>query len=74
VSIRPEDIVLRTGPAENALCGTVEAVNYLGNFIEYIVRAAEYDWRVQCDPHGGFAVGDQVSLVLPPERCLCLPA
>jgi ABC-type Fe3+/spermidine/putrescine transport system ATPase subunit len=73
VSIRPEDIALQRGPAENALCGTVETVNYLGNFVEYLVRAAGHEWRVQSDPHQSFAPGDEVSLVLPPERCLCLP-
>ena len=76
ISIRPEDIELTSGPAgaPNALCGAVEMVNYLGNFVEYVVRAGDHEWRVQTDPHGTFAVGDQVSLLLPPDRCLCLPA
>jgi ABC-type Fe3+/spermidine/putrescine transport system ATPase subunit len=76
ISIRPEDIELTSGPAEapNGLCGAVEMVNYLGNFVEYVVRAGDHEWRVQTDPHGTFAVGDQVSLLLPPDRCLCLPA
>jgi iron(III) transport system ATP-binding protein len=72
VSIRPEDIVLRPSNPDG-LCGRIETVNYLGNFIEYVVQAAEQEWRVQTDPHATFQVGDTVGLEFSAERCLCLP-
>jgi iron(III) transport system ATP-binding protein len=84
LSIRPEDIRLRGGSldlqgdalsvnVDSNLCGTVETVNYLGNFVEYVVQAAGQEWRVQAHPQDTFQVGDTVSLELPAERCLCLP-
>jgi iron(III) transport system ATP-binding protein len=72
LSIRPEDIRLSRPAGGNGLCGTVEAMNYLGNFVEYVVQAAGHEWRVQADPHATFRVGDQVGLEFSPERCLCL--
>ena len=77
LSIRPEDIVLhRTPPSDrpNLLPGAVETVGYLGNFVEYEVRANARLWRVQGHPNDRFAVGDPVTLELPPRSCLCLSA
>jgi ABC-type Fe3+/spermidine/putrescine transport system ATPase subunit len=74
LSIRPEDIRLRAGLHGEELCGTVETVNYLGNFIEYVVQAAGQEWRVQAHPQDMFQVGDTVSLAVAPERCLALPS
>jgi ABC-type Fe3+/spermidine/putrescine transport system ATPase subunit len=77
LSIRPEDIRLRGGGLDlqggDGLCGTVETVNYLGNFVEYVVQAAGQEWRVQAHPQDTFQVGDTVSLEFSPERCLALP-
>jgi ABC-type Fe3+/spermidine/putrescine transport system ATPase subunit len=76
LSIRPEDIVLRSpGPADgpNTLAGRVTVISYLGNLVEYVVWAAGREWRVQAHPHQLFDVGAEVSLELPPAACLCLP-
>ena len=72
LSIRPEDIRLRPA-AGGTLCGTIEAANYLGNFVEYVVQVAGQEWRVQAHPQDIFQVGDTVSVDVAPERCLCLP-
>jgi iron(III) transport system ATP-binding protein len=73
LSIRPEDIRLRASTGGEGLGGAVETVNYLGNFVEYVVQAAGQEWRVQAHPQDIFQVGDTVSLEFAPERCLCLP-
>jgi iron(III) transport system ATP-binding protein len=73
LSVRPEDIRLRSGEHADGLCGRVETVNYLGNFVEYVVQAAGQEWRVQTHPQDTFQVGDTVSLEFSPERCLALP-
>jgi iron(III) transport system ATP-binding protein len=74
LSVRPEDVRLRGGAQPEGLYGTVETVNYLGNFIEYVVQATGHEWRVQAHPQDVFEVGATVSLEFAPERCLALPA
>jgi ABC-type Fe3+/spermidine/putrescine transport system ATPase subunit len=73
LSVRPEDIRLHAGASGDGVCGRVETVNYLGNFVEYVVQATGQEWRVQAHPQDIFQVGDTVSLEFSPERCLCLP-
>ena len=73
LSIRPEDIHLQGGARGDGLCGRVETVNYLGNFVEYVVQATGLEWRVQAHPQDIFQVGDTVSLEFSPDRCLALP-
>jgi ABC-type Fe3+/spermidine/putrescine transport system ATPase subunit len=76
VSVRPEHVVLHsTRPldAPNVLAGRVEVLNYLGNLVDYVVRAHGREWRVQAHPQQVFETGSEVFLELPPEVCLCLP-
>jgi iron(III) transport system ATP-binding protein len=78
LSVRPEDLVVHAArPRDavvNVLEGRVTLISYLGNFVEYVVRAAGRDWRVQAHPHELLEMGAEVFLELPPDRCLCLPA
>jgi ABC-type Fe3+/spermidine/putrescine transport system ATPase subunit len=77
LSVRPEDLVLHSArPRDsmlNVLEGRVTLISYLGNFVEYVVRAAGRDWRVQAHPHELLEMGAEVFLEIPPGRCLCLP-
>jgi TOBE domain len=57
----------------NVLQGTLAELSYLGNMVEYLVRADGREWRVQAHPHDLATVGADVWLELPPACCLCLP-
>jgi iron(III) transport system ATP-binding protein len=77
LSIRPEDVVLHCVPpaqVANVLSGRITFTSYLGNLVEYVVRSAGREWRVQAHPHDLFEVGADVFVELPPASCLCLPA
>jgi len=75
VLVRPEDTVL-AAPGDGAaggFAGKVENRIYLGEVIDYLVRVGNEELRVRTRPEDDFAIGDEVRVVLPEERCFGLP-
>jgi iron(III) transport system ATP-binding protein len=79
VSIRPHEIELvlagRSAPAgANTVVGAVERTSYLGDAVDYHVKANGSDvvLRVTTPPPARFAAGDTVTLAIAPEACVPL--
>lgn len=73
VAIRPEHLRLATEPpADGAASGRVAFVRNLGSLVETFVRVGEQELIVVGAPP--LAVGTDVWLELPPERCVVLSA
>jgi len=73
LAVRPEHIeigIAAPGEAVNVIAGVVERENFSGRLIEYVVRVAGTTVRAQCTSATRWNVGAQVTLRLPPERCV----
>ena len=76
LSIRPEDVQVGppgSGGGENRIEGTVTNAMFMGNYVDYHVEAGDVRFRIQASPRAPFRPGDQVSLTLPPDACVCIP-
>ena len=75
VYTRPEDVEIHPfgGFAGNYVAGTIEQVAYLGDHLEYHIKAAGSSWIVQASKKQRFQVGDSVQLVLDPSRLNARP-
>ena len=75
--VRPEAIRASRGPGEasqNRLAGTVRAIAFLGNLVDYRVElAAGTMLRVQGDPHAALGVGERVHLAFDPAATWSVP-
>ena len=74
VAIRPENVRLGAADGENAFPGQVSAVHYQG--VQTIYDVTTIDARIEVVEVGTsarYAVGDHVSVNLPPELCLAYP-
>ena len=70
--VRPEDITLLDGPAEqreNVLSGIVDAVVFMGDALECQLSVGAQRLRTKLHPASGLRQGQSVMLQLPPERC-----
>jgi len=73
LAVRPEHIELGSAsPSEatNVIAGVVEREIFSGRLVEYVVRVADTAVRTQCTSATRWDVGAQVTLRLPPERCV----
>ncbi len=76
IAVRPENVALTVGangPSGNAAAGEVDALVYLGNMLDCVVRIGDERIRVQLHPSQALARGDKVTLSFPTEHCLVLP-
>jgi len=74
--VRPQAIRLH-GPGiggQNCFAGTVEQVSFLGDIVEGEVRVGAGLVKVVIDPYRQLAPGQDVTVELPPERCVLVPA
>jgi len=78
LAVRPEVIRASRHPADtdwNRLEGTVRAVAFLGNLVDYRVEVGPGALlRVQGDPHAPLAVGETVHLAFDPATTWSVPA
>jgi iron(III) transport system ATP-binding protein len=77
IAVRPENVALALGAdgaPDNAAAGEVDALVYLGNMLDCVVRVGEERIRVQLHPSHSLARGDKVTLTFPAEHCLVLPS
>jgi hypothetical protein len=54
--------------------GEVEAVVFLGNMLDCVVKVADQQIRVHLHPSQAPKRGEPVTLRLPEEHCLVMPA
>ncbi len=77
LTVRPEAIRATLEPDEprhNRLAGTVRAVAFLGNFVDYRIEVTPGTvLRVQGDPHAPFRVGERVHLAFDPASTWSVP-
>ncbi len=80
LSIRPEDIVLNSGPPSepgdmNLIDGTVTSASFLGNIIHYEVAAKRSGdvFRVEGAPSRPFETGSEVTMSFRPEDTIAVP-
>jgi len=71
---RPEDAAMRTSPAEGAIEGSVERINFQGTVSECHVRAGGAVLRTLIHPSVRVERGDRIWLVVDPARCIVLPS
>jgi iron(III) transport system ATP-binding protein len=79
VAIRPENVALLPhdsdpGTPHNHFAGTIEAIIYVGNLLDCVVRIGEERVRLQLQPPATVDRGTQVRLAFPLEHCLALRA
>jgi len=78
VAVRPENVeyIANGGGAdgENVVVGDVLSVVFLGNMLDCSVRVGDTQVRVQLHPSSALRSGDRVTLRLPAEHCLVMPA
>ena len=75
-SIRPEDVAVFVDPPqsrENLFKGTIVHRAYLGNFLYFFVTIDGTMIRVQVPHHLPQEEGQEVYLVLDPQKCMLLP-
>jgi iron(III) transport system ATP-binding protein len=75
-SIRPEDVAVFVDPPqsrENLFKGTIVHRAYLGNFLYFFVSIDGTMVRVQVPHHLPQEEGQEVYLVLDPQKCMILP-
>jgi len=73
--IRPHAAILRgkdAPQAANVIAGKVASCVFLGDRIEALTRAGETTLQVSLNTYHAIAEGDEISLELPPERCLAV--
>jgi iron(III) transport system ATP-binding protein len=76
VVVRPQAIRLH-GPGvggQNCFAGTVERVSFLGDLVEGEVRVGQGLLKIVADPYRQIEPGQAVTVELPPERCVLVPA
>ena len=74
-SIRPEDVEIFSEPpqsGENLFKGTIAHKAYLGNFLYFFVDVSNTQIRVQVPHHMPQEEGQEVYLVLNPQKCMIL--
>ncbi|HZT50505.1 MAG TPA: ABC transporter ATP-binding protein [Stellaceae bacterium] len=73
LAVRPEHVELIANPPRgtaNLVSGVIEREIFTGKLVEYAVRVGEAVLRAQCTSMTRWAVGAQVTLRVPPERCI----
>jgi iron(III) transport system ATP-binding protein len=75
LTVRPENVMLLPDAApegENVVAGRIEAIVYLGNFLDCAVAVGSERLRIQLHPATPVAGGQSVRLSLPSEHCLAM--
>jgi len=76
ISIRPEDVEVFTEPpkdTDNLFKGTIMHRAYLGNFLYFFVNVDSTMIRVQAPYDIKQKEGEELYLLLNPEKCIILP-
>jgi iron(III) transport system ATP-binding protein len=78
LSVRPEDVELSETPpqhdaADNVCVGTVEAKAYLGDRLDFQVRAGNTVLLARVHPSLRTPVGDKIYVRLQADKCLAVP-
>lgn len=77
VTARPEDLGLRAGAPNgeaNKLRGTIGNRIFLGEVVDYVIETDGGDIRARLRTDDEFTVGQTVTVELPAEKCVGLPA
>ncbi|WP_310463132.1 sn-glycerol-3-phosphate ABC transporter ATP-binding protein UgpC [Sphaerotilus sp.] len=71
LGVRPEHLLASTLPGDNAVRGTVQAAEHLGDVTYLYLQVAGVPQTVvsRTDPENPLNSGDMAHLVLPPHRC-----
>jgi iron(III) transport system ATP-binding protein len=76
IAVRPENVIPTSGAGMeadgNIVAGTVDALVYLGNMVDCVVRVSDQRLRVQMHPSAVFVRGEGIRLRLPAEHCLAM--
>jgi iron(III) transport system ATP-binding protein len=75
IVVRPEDIALSRGSSAsdaNVIEASLEDVIFMGNTVEYQVKAGDYRLHFNVHPSTGLSRGASVSLLLSPYKCRAL--
>lgn len=76
LAFRPEAVEVEraNGPVSaNTIRGAVASTSFIGETLEYVVKASEDAFKVKGDPFAAFQVGEEVDLKLPTDRVLVMP-
>ncbi|HTK12262.1 MAG TPA: ABC transporter ATP-binding protein [Xanthobacteraceae bacterium] len=77
VTARPEDLGLRAGAPNgeaNRLRGTIGNRTFLGEVVDYLIETDGGEIRARLRTDDEFTVGQTVTVELPAEKCVGLPA
>lgn len=79
ISVRPEDVELidagnANGATHNVLRGVVDQRIFLGEFIDFKVKAGEQILQVRVHPSVHTAEGEEAVMRMNPEKCIAIAA
>ncbi len=79
VSVRPEDVELSetpltAGDGENVRQGTVQAKDFLGEYLDFEVKVGEVVLQARAHPSLRTPTGDPIYLRMKAEKCIAIPA
>jgi iron(III) transport system ATP-binding protein len=78
VSVRPEDVELSeapptTGDGDNVCKGTVNAKDFLGDYLDFHVKVGDVELLAKAHPSLRTPTGDQIYLRMKAEKCVAIP-
>jgi iron(III) transport system ATP-binding protein len=78
VSVRPEDVELSEAPPQAAQAGnvcvaTVEAKAFLGDHLDFQVRAGDIVLLARVHPSLRTPIGDRIHVRMQADKCLAVP-
>ena len=78
VSVRPEDVELSEAPpavaaGDNVLQGTVDAKDFLGDYLDFHVKVGELVLLAKAHPSLRTPTGDPIYLHMKSEKCVAIP-
>jgi iron(III) transport system ATP-binding protein len=72
---RPENVMITKSAQENDIntfAGRIESLIYLGNFIDCRIKIGLKEIKAQISCEEDLQVGDEVSIKIAPEHCVCV--
>ena len=75
LAVRPSGIQVRrtaSGEDGNTFQGNIQTLNFIGDFLECLVKTGDELVKVMLDPYQEFKVGEQVYLHVPSDRLVTI--
>lgn len=72
---RPENVIIIRDPKgneENTFHGKIDSLVYLGNFVDCRIKIGEKEIKAQISPEESLKEGDEITIKIESEHCVCV--